>query len=98
MSDLTHEERIEKVYRGDVIGAWAFVLALWLTMGFVAWATWDLAPSDNVRYLLLAAGALVLLFNSAAIAAMVKHYREDKAFIYGLDLKNLDAMRRRGAM
>jgi hypothetical protein len=38
----------------------------------------------------------VLLFNTAAIAAMVKHYREDKAFIYGLDLKNLDAMRRRG--
>jgi hypothetical protein len=29
---------------------------------------------------------------------MVKHYKEDKAFIYGLDLKNLDAMRRRGAM
>jgi hypothetical protein len=98
MSELTQEERIEKMYRGDVLGAWSFVLALWLAMGFVAWATWDLAPDENVRYLLLGMGALVLLFNTAAIGAMVKHYKEDKAFIYGLDLKNLDAMRRRGAM
>lgn len=97
MTDLTQDERIEKVYRGDVLGAWAFVLALWLSLGFVAWATWDLAPNENVRLLLLAAGALVLLFNTAAIGAMLKHYKEDKAFIYGLDLKNLDAMKRRNA-
>lgn len=97
MSDLPQDERIERMYRGDVLGAWAFVLVLWLTLGFVAWATWDLAPSPEVRYLLLAMGGLVLLFNSAAIAAMVRHYKEDKLFIYGLDLKNLDAMKRRGS-
>lgn len=97
MADANLDERIEKVYRGDVLGAWSFVLALWLAMGFVAWATWDLAPNENVRYLLIGMGSLVLLFNTAAIGAMVKHYKEDKAFIYGLDLKNLDAMRRRGS-
>lgn len=98
MSDVSLDQRIEKVFRGDVLGAWTFVAVLWLTFGFVAWATWDLAPDDNVRWLLLSVGTLVLLFNTAAIAAMVKHYKEDKAFIYGLDLKNLDAMRRRGRM
>lgn len=98
MADATLDERIEKVYRGDVLGAWTFVLVLWLSFGFVAYATWDIAPDENVRNLLLGVGALVLLFNTAAIGAMVKHYKEDKAFIYGLDLKNLDAMRRRGAM
>ena len=97
MTDLTQDERIERVYRGDVLGAWAFVLALWLTLGFVAWATWDLAPNENVSCSCLPLGALVLLFNTAAIGAMLKHYREDKAFIYGLDLKNLDAMKRRNA-
>lgn len=96
MAELTQDERIERMYQRDVLGAWSFVLVLWLTLGFVAWATWDLAPNAEVRYLLIAMGLLVLLFNTAAIAAMVKHYREDKAFIYGLDLKNLDAMRRRG--
>jgi hypothetical protein len=27
---------------------------------------------------------------------MVKHYAEDKEFIYGLDIKHLDAMRKQG--
>lgn len=98
MADANLDERIERVYRKDVLGAWTFVAVLWASLGFVAYATWDLAPDPNVRNVLLGVGALVLLFNTAAIGAMVKHYKEDKAFIYGLDLKNLDAMRRRGVM
>ena len=34
-----------------------------------------------------------LLFNTAAILAMLRHYREDRDFMYGLDLKFLDASR-----
>jgi hypothetical protein len=38
-----------------------------------------------------------LIFNTASIAAMVKHYEEDKEFIYGLDIKHLDeAKKNRG--
>lgn len=98
MADANLDERIERVYRKDVLGAWTFVAVLWASLGFVAYATWDVAPDPAVRNLLLGVGTLVLLFNTAAIGAMVKHYKEDKAFIYGLDLKNLDAMRRRGVM
>jgi len=36
----------------------------------------------------------VLLFNTASIVAMLRHYTSDKHFIYGLDLKHLDEMRR----
>ena len=36
------------------------------------------------------AGAVVLLFNTAAILAMLRHYREDRDFMYGLDIKFLD--------
>lgn len=43
--------------------------------------------------LLLFAGAVVLLFNTAAIVAMLRHYREDRDFIYGLDIKFLDEAR-----
>ena len=32
---------------------------------------------------------------TAFVSAMVRHYAEDKDFIYGLDIKNLDAMRDR---
>ncbi|MBS0565509.1 MAG: hypothetical protein JSR87_13900 [Proteobacteria bacterium] len=81
------------MHRRDVQIAWAFVIGLWLAVIFVALATWNLAPSGGARLLLLAAGAVVLLFNTAAIMAMLRHYREDRDFMYGLDIKFLDEAR-----
>lgn len=77
----------------DVRIAWAFVIGLWFAMIFVALATWNLAPSGGARVLLLIGGAIVLLFNTAAILAMLRHYREDRDFIYGLDIKFQDQAR-----
>lgn len=93
MSDLN--QRIEAMHKRDVLVAWAFVLGLWFAMVFVAVATWDLAPSGAARAMLLFAGAVVLLFNTAAIRAMLRHYREDRDFMYGLDIKFLDEARER---
>jgi hypothetical protein len=81
------------MHRSDVRVAWAFVVGLWLAMIFVAYATWNLAPDGMSRVLLLIAGAVVLVFNTAAIMAMLKHYREDRDFMYGLDIKFLDEAR-----
>lgn len=78
------------MHRRDVKVAWAFVIGLWCSVIFVAIATWDLAPSGGARMLLLLGGAIVLLFNTAAIVAMLRHYREDRDFMYGLDIKFLD--------
>ena len=91
MSDLNN--RIEAMHRRDVQVAWAFVIGLWLAIGFVALATWNLAPSGGARALLLVGGAIVLVFNTAAIMAMLRHYRDDRDFMYGLDIKFLDAAR-----
>ncbi|MEH7829164.1 hypothetical protein [Gemmobacter denitrificans] len=91
MSDLTR--RIEAMHRRDVTVAWAFVLGLWFAIIFVALGTWSLAPNGAARLLLLAGGAVVLLFNTAAIVAMLRHYREDRDFMYGLDIRFLDAAR-----
>jgi hypothetical protein len=80
-----------------VLVAWAFVVGLWFAVIFVAIATWDLAPNSTARTLLLIGGAIVLIFNTAAILAMLRHYREDRDFMYGLDIKFLDEARgRRG--
>ncbi|TNC72162.1 hypothetical protein [Rubellimicrobium roseum] len=81
------------MHRRDTAAAWAFVLGLWFAILFVLWATWDIAPSATARTLLLVGGVAVLVFNTAAIIAMLAHYREDRDFIYGLDLKFLDALR-----
>lgn len=91
MSEL--DQRIASMHRRDTQVAWAFVVGLWLAMIFVAIATWDLAPNGAARVLLLVGGAIVLLFNTAAIMAMLRHYREDRDFMYGLDIKFLDAAR-----
>lgn len=94
MSNL--ERRIGAMHRRDVWIAWVFVLGLWFALFFVAIATWDLAPNGLARLMLLGAGAVILLFNTAAILAMLRHYREDRDFMYGLDLKFLDASRGTG--
>ena len=91
MSDLT--KRIETMHRRDVAVAWAFVLGLWFAIIFVAIGTWSLAPSGATRAVLLIGGAIVLLFNTAAILAMLRHYREDRDFMYGLDIQFLDEAR-----
>lgn len=82
------------MHKRDVLVAWAFVIGLWFAIIFVAIATWDLAPSVAARTVLLIGGAIVLLFNTAAIVAMLRHYREDRDFMYGLDIKFLDEARR----
>lgn len=93
MSNL--RERIESMHKRDVQVAWGFVIGLWLAVIFVAIATWPLAPSGGARVLLLIGGAIVLILNTAAIMAMLKHYREDRDFMYGLDIKFLDAAQSR---
>lgn len=98
MVDLNQrpDPRIEVMHRRDVLVAWAFVIGLWCAMIFVAFATWDLAPNGTARVLLLVGGAIVLIFNTAAILAMLRHYREDRDFMYGLDIKFQDEARKRG--
>ena len=81
------------MHRSDVRIAWAFVIGLWVAVIFVAVATWSLAPSGGARILLLIAGTVILVFNTAAIMAMLRHYREDRDFMYGLDIKFLDEAR-----
>lgn len=91
MTDIT--ERIKKMHSQDTAIAWAFVVGLWVAIIFVAIATWDLAPSGAARTVLLIGGATILVLNTAAIVAMLRHYREDRDFMYGLDIKFLDLAR-----
>lgn len=92
MSDLNH--RIEAMYQSDRRGAWLFVAALWVVILFVLFMSWPYIPDQGVRVVVLIAAAAVLIFNTASVGAMLRHYAEDKEFIYGLDIKHLDEMRK----
>ena len=92
MSDLN--QRIEAMYQGDRRGAWLFVLALWVTILFVLVMSWPYIPDTGVRIVVLIAAVALLIFNTASVSAMLRHYAEDKKFIYSLDIKHLDEMRK----
>jgi len=89
------EARIHRMHQGDRRGALAFVAALWLTVLFALFSVWPLIGDVGIRMVLAIAALLVLAFNTVAILAMLRHYHDDKSFIYGLDIKHLDEMRRR---
>jgi len=92
MSDLN--ARIEAMYQGDRRGAWLFVVALWVAIIFVLVMSWPHIPDTGVRVVVLIAAIALLVFNTASVSAMLRHYAEDKKFIYSLDIQNLDEMRK----
>jgi hypothetical protein len=55
--------------------------------------SWPYIPDNGIKIVVAIAAAAVLIFNTASVSAMVKNYAADKEFIYGLDIKNLDASR-----
>ena len=87
--------RIDAMYRRDKIWAWVLVALLWITILAVLFFSWPYIPDDGVRIVALIGAAAVVIFNTASIVAMLRHYAEDKEFIYGLDIKGLDAMKAR---
>ena len=91
MPDLA--ERIETMYRRDRLWAWVIVAVLWITTLSVLFLSWPHIPDQAVRLVALFGAGAVLVFNTASIAAMLSHYHEDKEFIYGLDIRGLDAMK-----
>jgi hypothetical protein len=100
---MTHEvtvdahlmTRIDRMHSRDRAGLIIFVTVLWCTMLFALVTIWPYIAVPAIRIILATACGLVLVFNTAAILAMLRHYQEDKHFIYGLDLKHLDEMRER---
>jgi hypothetical protein len=91
------QRRIERLYRRDRWVSIALVIVLVCTL-FVVYRATALFASPAVRGVLALSGGLLILFNAASIRALLRHNREDKTFIYTLDIKHLDEYRvERGA-
>lgn len=86
-------ERIEGMFALDRLMALAITLGMWLAIGVVYFAVDHMMIESGVRTALAIAAALVLLFNTASILAMLNHYAHDKEFIYGIDIRHLDEAR-----
>jgi hypothetical protein len=93
----TLQRRIDRMLARDSWLAWIALFLLWVTVGYVYYATYQLVTDSSVRIAMSIGAILVLVFNSASIVAMIRHYKEDKEHIYGLDIRRLDENRARKA-
>ncbi|SFJ73831.1 hypothetical protein [Methylophaga sulfidovorans] len=87
------KKRIQNMYLRDCIMAWADVLLIWLAVGFVLISVLSILEDPVIRLVMIISSVLLVLFNTASVGAMTKHYAEDKDYIYGLDIKHLDENR-----
>ena len=83
--------RIHEMYQRDCWLAWFDVVLLWATVIFVLVAILGIVEDSNIRLALYASCAVLLIFNTASVFAMTNHLKEDKDYIYGLDIQHLDA-------
>lgn len=87
------KSRIQRMFMQDCAMAWTDVLLLWSAVGFVLISILSIVQDPDIRLAMYIGSGLLVIFNTASVAAMTNHYAEDKDFIYGLDIKHLDANR-----
>lgn len=87
------KKRMNEMYLRDCFMAWFDVAFLWAVVIFVLIAILGIVQDSNIRLVLYVASFMLMLFNTASVFAMTRHFKEDKEFIYGLDIKHLDANR-----
>lgn len=85
------QSRIDAMYARDRMWAYLFVAALWVVVLFVLLSVHVHIKDPTIEVVCWIAAALLLLFNTASITAMVRHYGQDKEHVYGIDIKHLDA-------
>lgn len=91
---MPEDPRIDTKLAGDRNWSLAALVLLWLLYAFVFWNMLPFAGEAEIFWSLVIGGGLVLLFNTAAIIAMLTHLGEDRKEIYGLDLHYLDAAKK----
>ncbi|HEY0292381.1 MAG TPA: hypothetical protein VGC51_08595 [Hansschlegelia sp.] len=87
---IERDPRVEAMFGRDRMAAFICVAAVWAVYAFVFWRMADQFAASGVTLLMAALAGLVLLLNTAAVVALIRHYQEDKAAIYGTDIYYLD--------
>jgi hypothetical protein len=81
--------QMESMYRGDLAMGATFVVGLLVVLPFIVIALWSVMPGAGTKALLIAAAAVLLIYNVASMGYLVRNYRRDKNFIYRRDVAHL---------
>lgn len=92
-AEVRLSSRIDAMFARDKVWACGFVVALWLVVAFVLLAVNVHIPDSGIRIVCWIAALVLVLFNTASIIAMVRHYAHDKEHIYAIDIRHLDEAR-----
>jgi hypothetical protein len=84
---------MESLYRKDLAMATAFVVGLVVVLPFIIVALWSVMPGAATKALLVASGAVLLVYNVTSMLYLVRNYRRDKEFIYRRDVAHLRELR-----
>lgn len=85
-------DRVDRMFWRDSRVAITLVVVLWLTIFFVILAVRPYMP-PGVEIVCWVSAAILLLYNTSSIVAMLRHYAEDKGHIYPIDIHHLDSRR-----
>lgn len=87
------KSRIQRMYLQDCTMAYVDALLLWAIILFVLTSVIQIVPDTNIRIVMVISSMLLLIFNTASVFAMTRHFNHDKQFIYELDIMHLDQNR-----
>jgi hypothetical protein len=91
--DRALSTRIDRMLRRDRLFAVVILAAMWLAVIFCFVMLLPLVGDARIVAALAVGAGLLLFLNTASIVAMLRHYADDRAVIYGLDVRHLDEMR-----
>jgi len=83
------EEKIKKMYYGDCVLIFVFILFLWLVLVCVMSAAAKLAPDHAVRVVALLTGAVAGVSATWALIAVLVHLKKNRLQLYAEDLRCL---------
>lgn len=92
--DPAVEERIQTMFKRDVLVATVLAALMWATLIFVYFAAFSVIESATVKTMLGIACAILGVFNSMGLLSMARRYKIEREHVYGEDIHHLDANRR----
>jgi phosphatidylglycerophosphate synthase len=81
------------MYRRDRWMAIGMVALLVIVLPFIYIALWNEMPGTGTKVVLGASGVVLLVYNLASVAALVRNYKRDQDFIYRRDIAHLRELR-----
>lgn len=78
--------KMDKMYRRDTGLVVVFIIFVWLVLGFVLISVSSLAPNDLIRNVILAAGAMAVIFVTSSLIAVLVHLKKNRVGIYNEEL------------